>query len=492
MPHSSGRILAVRPRGRLAVLFLLLLVSASLYHWLSTVAPPSNGSPLLFLPVWSICFLPYFLACAYVLTSRPLLGRWRWIELGVLLLGALVFRAMLVPLPPGLSRDVWRYLWDARVVLHGYSPYVYAPGARALEPLRNILFTNCRFRNIPTDYPPGAEDIFLLGYLLDPQSLAGIKVLFLAFDLTTCGALAWLLARRGIDPRVAIIYAWCPLPIVEFAIEGHLDVVAIAFMVLAVLSSTHSSRNARIATGFFLGLATLTRLYPILLLPLLLRRRDWPLVLTFVLTLLSGYLPFVVLGHGQVLGFLTTYAGQQGGNAGIVQAIVRWVSAGLRLGSASTLDLEYAVDVLLLVAVAAVVLMARRRIGVETAILLLIGTVFAISSHVFPWYVPALLPWIALSIRPVLPDRWSVATGVAAAIAWYVACTALLSYTNIAIRVKPAPWWGTFFYVERGFVIILAVAAAILLIYACLSLPALRKPWSWVKANWQFSPTSRT
>jgi hypothetical protein len=138
--------------------------------------------------------------------------------------------------------------------------------------------------------------------------------------------------------------------------------------------------------------------------------------------------------------------------------------------------------------------MARRRgrISVELAILLLVGTGFAISSHVFPWYVPALLPWIALSMRSVLPDRWSVATGVVAAIAWYVACTALLSYTNIVLRVKTAPWWSTFFYVGRGFVVMLAVAAAILLIYACLSLPALRKPWSWVKANWQLSPTSRT
>ena len=476
-PTLMTNILAAPLHRRLVVLSLLLLLCAALYHWLGTVAPPSDGNPLLFLPVWSICFLPYFLACAYVLLSRPLAGPWHWVELGLLLLGAFLFRVMLVPLPPGLSRDVWRYLWDARVVVHGYSPYVYAPGARVLEPLCNVLFTNCRFRNIPTDYPPGAEAIFQFGYLLDPHSLAGIKAVFLAFDMITCAALARLLARRGLDPRRAIIYAWCPLPIVEFAIEGHLDVIAITSMVLAVLSDTYSGRSARILAGFFLAMATLTRLYPLLLLPLLLRRRDWPLLLTFLVTLCLGYLPFILLGHGQVLGFLLSYTGQQGGNAGIVQAVVRRVSAGLGMSAAATLDLEYAVDALLLLTVLAVVLIWRRRerISIEMAIVLLMGAIFAISSHVFPWYVTALLPWIACSVRPVVPDRWSIATSAATAIAWYLAGTALLGYEDNVMRANTAPWWATFLYVAHGLVDILAVVGAILVVSACLSRPVLGK-----------------
>jgi hypothetical protein len=116
-----------------------------------------------------------------------------------------------------LSRDVWRYLWDAHVVTHGYSPYVYAPGDKVLLPLRTILYVNSRFRNIPTDYPPGAELIFILGYLLDAHSLLGIKSVFLGCDMISCGALTWLLTRKRLDPRRVVIYAWCPLPIIEFA-----------------------------------------------------------------------------------------------------------------------------------------------------------------------------------------------------------------------------------------------------------------------------------
>src|SRR2546425_8908392 len=83
-------------------------------------------------------------------------GRWHWIEVSMILLGALMLRAMLLPLPPVLSRDSWRYLWDARVTLHGFSPYVYAPLDRALRPLLdNVLIPNSRFRTVPTIYPPG-------------------------------------------------------------------------------------------------------------------------------------------------------------------------------------------------------------------------------------------------------------------------------------------------------------------------------------------------
>ncbi|HEX6506121.1 MAG TPA: glycosyltransferase 87 family protein [Chloroflexota bacterium] len=305
-----------------------------------------------------------------------------------------------------------------------------------------------------------------------------------AFDLATCAALALLLHARGSDPRLAILYAWCPLPIVEFAIEGHLDSVAITFMVLAVLSATDARSGARSRTGFLLAVATLIRLYPVLLLLLLLRRRDWPLALTFLVTLVVGYLPFIVLGHGRVSGSLLTYASAQGGNAGIVQAVVRRVSAGADISPGATLRLEFLVDILLLLTVVALVVLLRRRgaIGIELAILLLFGSIFVLSSHIFPWYVTTVLPWVALSIRPLGPNRWSSVQTVATATAWYVACTALFGYMDNAVGVKTAPWWAKLFYLQHGLVVIPAMIGVILLVFACLSVPTLRQPRSWIKA----------
>ena len=458
---------------RLLLLFAFLLLSLALYILLSHVAPSEDGPILLFLPVWSICFLPYFAACAYVLATKPLAGRWFWVELGVILLGALIFRLVLLPLPPGLSRDVWRYLWDARVITHGYSPYVYAPGSPVLLPLRDILYTNCRFRNIPTDYPPGAELIFILGYLLDGHSLLGIKSLFLVFDMISCGALTWLLARKNLDLRRVIIYAWCPLPIIEFAIEGHVDVLTVMFIVLSILSATSTSRNGRILTGFFIGMATLTRLYPILLLPVVLRRRDWMLLLTCFSTILLGYLPFVVLGHGQVFGFFLTYASEQGSNAGIMQLLMRWIGSRLGLSLPATVRLEYIVDLVIVSAGSIVILILRRRerISLELATLLVICTAFVIASHIFPWYVTTLLPWIALLAGPLLLDGKTVVKSLIVAMAWYYVCTILLGYIPNVVGLDKAPHWAMYFYANDGLAFKLVVAGAIIMVYCFASWP---------------------
>src|SRR5579863_1207363 len=129
-----------RPWVRSLVLLLLFLVSLALYGVLIANVPPNDIAFDPFVKVWMVCFLPYVVACGYILATKPATGRLLWIELGILFGAALVFRAILLPLPPGLSRDAWRYLWDARVTLHGYSPYVYPPGAKMFASLQDQIF----------------------------------------------------------------------------------------------------------------------------------------------------------------------------------------------------------------------------------------------------------------------------------------------------------------------------------------------------------------
>lgn len=173
---------------RTVLLCSLLLLSLALYMLLIDVAPQPDGYILPFLFTWLICFLPYSAACTFVLATKPLVGRWFWVEMSILLFGALLFRLLLLSLPTGLSRDAWRYLWDARVIVHGYSPYDYAPGVKVLLPLRDILFTNSRFRNTPTKYPPGAELFFVVGYWLSSTNLWGLKGLFIVCDMLLSAA----------------------------------------------------------------------------------------------------------------------------------------------------------------------------------------------------------------------------------------------------------------------------------------------------------------
>ena len=100
------------------------------------------------------------------------------------------------------------------------------------------------------------------------------------------------------------------------------------------------------------------------------------------------------------------------------------------MGKTATL-VTYALD-LALVGGAALLVLAlrwRERISMEMGALVLIGAIFAASSHIFPWYTAVILPLVAMLIGPL----WSRAGGLngyalSALLAWYLCCTSLFGY----------------------------------------------------------------
>src|SRR5260370_26425339 len=196
LQRADTSMTARHPWWRALVLCLLLLLSVFIYFLLIGATPRIDGQTVPFLHIWMLSCLPYLAGCAFVWATKRITGRCQRVEVAIILLGALILRAILLPLPPVLSRDSWRYLWDARVTLHGFSPYVYAPVDKVLRPLLdNVLFPNSRFRTVPTIYPPVAQGVFLLNYVLAPANLFFLKVIFLVFDMVTFFALVVLLGR---------------------------------------------------------------------------------------------------------------------------------------------------------------------------------------------------------------------------------------------------------------------------------------------------------
>ena len=267
--------------------------------------------------------------------------------------------------------------------------------------MRDFIYANSRFRNAPSIYPPGAQYVYIISYLLAPSNLFFLKGVFVLFDMVSCLALALLLARKGLDPARVLLYAWCPLPIVEFALQGHLDGMAITFSLLAVLSASRTDLKGRTLTGFLVGLGALAKIYPLVLLVPLVNLRTWkrdiPLVLTCLLTIIVGYIPFVVVGHGQVFGFFSTYASEQGQNAGMVQHIM--ADLGARFASGAISDYHpgtccrsyYCLSECSLAILRA---RARERMSIEAGALALFGLVprfhRMFSPGTSPHYCPGL------------------------------------------------------------------------------------------------------
>ncbi len=474
----ADKTATVKRRHWRHILTLCLLFSLSVITYILLIhAAPQNDMLIApFLHVWMISFIPYVAACAFILATKPLVGKWRWIELGIIVLGAFILRVMLLPLQPGLSHDSWRYLWDARVTLNGYSPYVYPPGDKILAPLQHtILYTNSRFRNVPTIYPPGAQAVYLLSYLLAPENLYFLKGLFVIFDMVTCIALIVLLGRKGVDQRRVLLYAWCPLPIIEFAIQGHVDVITLTFTILSILAASYHNMRGYVLTGFLIGLATLTKLYPILLLVVILpdgtdkdapimqrvKYHYIPLLGGCFATIIIGYIPYLILGHGQAFGFFTAYASEQGQNAGVTQQIVHWLGDGLHLPITKTITLEHLVDVFVVgtASVIVFVLRWRNRISMEAGTLVLFGVILSISSHVFPWYTTILLLWVPVLLVPFWSHTRLIGQGLAIIAVWYFTTTVLLSYFFNPVQGIPNDWTAYYRLVYWPVIVALCIAA---------------------------------
>lgn len=216
---------------------------------------------------------------------------------------------------PHLSSDIYRYVWDG-IVQHAHiGPYRYVPGDAHLAFLRaphQHIFDHINRRDYArTIYPPAAQLLFYLVTLISP-TVTFMKVAMVLFEGVTMYALVALLKDLGLRREQALLYAWCPILIWEIAGSGHLDSAAMAFIALALLARY---RRQPIATGIFLAVAVLLKLYPLVLFPALYRRDDWKMPATLAAVIALGYAAYSSAGM-LVFGFLGGYIKEEGMESG--------------------------------------------------------------------------------------------------------------------------------------------------------------------------------
>jgi hypothetical protein len=253
---------------------------------------------------WSVAI--YLCAVMVVLTQRA--DRF---TLPLILLMAITCRIIAVPPAPHLSSDIYRYVWDG-IVQHGHiSPYRYVPGDPALTQLRapnQRVFDHINRRDYAhTIYPPAAQFIFYVVTFFS-ATVTAMKVAMLLFECLTVYALIQFLKELKVAKERCVIYAWCPLLIWEIGSSGHVDAIAMAFITLALLMRY---RKKPVLTGVFLGLAVITKLYPLVLLPALFRRGEYKMPATAAGVIAFGYACYASVGL-KVFGFLGGYVKEEG------------------------------------------------------------------------------------------------------------------------------------------------------------------------------------
>lgn len=351
------------------------------------------GDPLRHVPAFVAGCLAWGLVA---MRARPL-------TLTGALAAAALARALLLALPPSLSDDLYRYVWEGRVWAAGFSPFAHAPADPALAPLRDELWSKVNHREVSSIYPPFAQALF---YLLHPGGPFAFRLGAVLADLATVA----LLHRRSAIAGTR--WALLPLPALEAAVSGHLE----AWGVLALVAALGGRPLAA-------WIGAMIKLLPGVL---LLRRPWWEWPLWIGLSL-AAFAPLFGPGLGRGMG---TYAEKWSFN-GSMFPVFRWVAGEevARIACAATAAVLFGI----------ILLRSRdpARIGLWAC-----GLFVLFSPTVHPWYV----------LWPLAAGLWSGSTAWAwLAVLVPLAYVVLDGFDPGSSRWSEPPWprlviYPTFFF----------------------------------------------
>ncbi len=356
-----------------------------------------------FVAILAVAALAYLFAVQRVIRRPPRGG-------GALLWVALVAAAIrlpLLPAPPFLSSDMYRYVWDGRVQAAGINPYRYVPADPALASLRDsAIYPHVNRRDYaPTIYPPAAQWVFASVARLSPSVLA-MKAAMLTCETIGMVCVLFLLRRAGLPAARLLIYAWNPLAAWSFAGNGHVDAIVVGFLGLALLAR---AANRSAWAGAALAGAILAKFLPLAVGPALWRRNDWRLPAALLIVLVLFYVPYLGVGW-KVFGFLSGYGTEEGVTngqgfwllAGIGELVPLTHAAALLYMSAAALALGALALWLALRPRPRDPKLDARRVCADAGILAAC-TVAAVSPH-YPWY----FVWLAVpaAVQPYRAIVW--------------------------------------------------------------------------------------
>ncbi len=242
--------------GSLALVFL-----AGAIHWTPWAIAYKAACMILSYGVMFVGFIGAWLSFPGGLTSRH--------KVGLILVISLLARIMMLGVP--VSDDVYRYLWEGKIVAAGESPYQYPADHAHYETYRDSYWEGMNHKDKLTAYPPLAEFMFA-GVSSIAYTPWAFKALFILADLCVVWVLISFLMLRGADVRAAMLYALNPLPLFAIAGEAHFDVLLILAMMLSVLCV---EKKAFAWGWIWLGIAIQIKIIAVVLVPLYLWRCHW-------------------------------------------------------------------------------------------------------------------------------------------------------------------------------------------------------------------------
>lgn len=342
------------------------------------------------------CYTALFLLFIYIIKKE--------LSFKTLACIAILFRLVLLFSTPEMSQDFYRFIWDGRMLMNGFNPYLYLP-ENYLDP--NYILPNQAQELINgmgelnahhyTNYPPINQLCFLIAALISNNSIVGsiitFKVILILADIGTLYFGKKLLARLNFNPNTIFLYILNPFIILELTGNLHFEGLMIFFLIWS-LYLLHSEKWKSAAAVFALSIAT--KLLPLLFLPLFFKYFNLKRLIIFYalvgVSCIIMFAPFFSMefinNYSQTIGLWFGQFEFNGGLYNIAKAI------GYKITGYNTIKTIGKITPILVILFTLYLSFFRKNNSIQK---LFIGMLFALSFYLFtsttvhPWYLAMLL-----------------------------------------------------------------------------------------------------
>lgn len=194
-----------------------------------------------------------------------------------------LFRIVFLFSIPNLSQDFYRFIWDGRMIIEGWNPYLATPEffiSKSEFPISQAqeLYDGMGTLSAGhfTNYPPLNQLCFVIAGLFAGKSVLGsaivMRILIISADFGTLHYGKKLLKKLNIPSHYIFWYILNPFIIIELTGNLHFEAVMIFFLVWS-LYLLHSEKWRLSAIVF--GCSVSIKLIPLIFLPLIIQKLGW-------------------------------------------------------------------------------------------------------------------------------------------------------------------------------------------------------------------------
>lgn len=342
------------------------------------------------------------------------------------------FRAIFIFAIPNLSQDFYRFIWDGRMILEGFNPYLYTvesfidkgefPIAQALELREGMGSLNASHY---TNYPPINQLSFVIAGLLAGKSiLASVIVMRLLIIAADFGSMYFgqkLLEKLKLPTHNIFWYILNPFIIIELTGNLHFEGVMIFFLVWS-LYLLYSKKWQFAAV--VLALSISVKLIPLIFLPLFFQwfvRRNNNSEVSTVINLTKLIMFYAIVIITTVLLFAPFYSSKFINNYS--QTVALWFQnfefnasiyyitreiGYLFRGYNEIAVIGKIIPIIVIITTLIITFFRRNKTMIEliTAMLFVLSFYYFTTTTVHPWYVATLLI-LSVFTKYKFPLVWS-------------------------------------------------------------------------------------